>query len=183
MSTIYTHAVLGVGLATVLKRWPAGWRFWTAIVVLPVLPDADVLSPYPYGHILGHRGVTHSLAFAALAALVVAAIVRHWQEGSFWMLVGVLFVAAASHGVLDAFTNGGEGIPFFWPVSSRRFGPWGPLPVPDIGFEWPDPRRSRTVRAELLWIWLPVIALCLALGAWRAVRARKKQPLSRPDPP
>ena len=32
-----------------------------------------------------------------------------------------LFLATASHGVLDAMTNGGLGIAFFSPINNRRF--------------------------------------------------------------
>jgi hypothetical protein len=55
-------------------------------------------------------------------------------------------------------TKGGVDIPFFWPLDAR-YGNWGPLRAADIGFELPDPRYSRAVRAELLWVWLPTVAV------------------------
>ena len=45
-------------------------------------------------------------------------------------LVFLLFVAMASHGVLDALTDGGRGVGFLIPFSSERFFfPWRPIPV------------------------------------------------------
>jgi inner membrane protein len=76
------------------------------------------------------------------------------------------FLAAASHGLLDAMTDGGLGVAFFSPFDNRRyFLPWRPILVSPIGFE-----RFFTIRglvvfeSELLWIWLPV-ALLMA-GVW-----------------
>src|SRR5207245_11132010 len=92
------------------------------------------------------------------ALLAACATFRFFIRG-FWTLLAFCFVITASHGILDAFTNGGEGIPFFWPFFNHRFGPWGPIQVSDIGFELPDPRTSRSVRHELLWVWLPLVVL------------------------
>ena len=63
-------------------------------------------------------------------------------------------------------TWGGEAIPFFWPMG-RRYGNWGPILVSDIVFELPDPRTSRSVRAELLWVWLPIALLVVVTQVFR----------------
>jgi inner membrane protein len=88
-------------------------------------------------------------------------------------LWGFFFTITASHGILDAFTRGGYGIPFFWPLSNQRFGPWGPIHVADISTEFPDPWRSRAVRDELLWVWLPLIILVGLVLLWRRRQANQ----------
>ncbi|NIM77978.1 MAG: hypothetical protein GTO20_04240 [Candidatus Aminicenantes bacterium] len=44
------------------------------------------------------------------------------------------FLLTASHGVLDAFTNGGLGIALLSPFdTTRHFSPWQPIEVAPIG--------------------------------------------------
>jgi len=44
MSTIYTHAVVGLGLARVYASRPMPWSYWGLAALLPVVPDVDVFS-------------------------------------------------------------------------------------------------------------------------------------------
>jgi hypothetical protein len=81
-------------------------------------------------------------------------------------------VIVASHGLLDAITRGGEGIPFFWPLAGR-YGNWGLIPLSDIAWELPDPRHSRAVRAELLWLWLPTAIAAGAVTVCRRLTRRE----------
>jgi inner membrane protein len=165
MATIYTHAFAGVGLASVLTPRPKRLLYWVLAGFLPVLPDFDSFSTAAYGSITGHRGYTHSLAFALAVGLVAAGATYRYLHVRFWLLAALLFLVTASHGVLDAFTNGGFGIPFLWPFTEYRWGPYGPINVSDIAFELPDPRTSRAVRTELLYVWLPLgIAVILTEG-------------------
>src|SRR5208282_6567112 len=85
----------------------------------------------------------------------------------FWPLAGFFFLITASHGILDAFTKGGFGIPLLWPIVDHRFGPWGSIQVADIGFELPDPRKSKSIRQELLWVWLPTVVLVALVSIYR----------------
>jgi inner membrane protein len=171
MCTIYTHAVAGLGLGKLCFARTLPWSFWLLAGFLPIVPDFDVFTHHAYGSILGHRGYTHSLAFALLICLVVAGLTYRYFQIRFLLLWGFFFLATASHGILDAFTNGGFGIPLLWPLISTRFGPWGPMQVPDIGFEWPDPRVSRSVRTEMLWVWLPTAVLVVLVMGYRRWRA------------
>jgi inner membrane protein len=166
MATVYTHAVAGLGIARLCAVRPMPWSYWILAVVLPVVPDLDVFSMAPYGSPLGHRGITHSLVFALALGLVVASITSRPLRMRWWILAGLLFAIVASHGLLDALTRGGENVPFFWPLKGR-YGNWGPIPVSDIAFDWPDPRRSRSVRSELLWVWLPMTLLVAMVMAYR----------------
>ncbi len=142
--------------------------------VLAVLPDIDVIAfrlGIPYEHPLGHRGFTHSLAFAILAGVGAACLfprLRAFSRG-WWQLVAVFSIAAASHGVLDAFTDAGLGVGFFVPFESTRyFFPWRPLHTSPIGvaafFGGP---ALRILANELLWVWLPLGGLLLLGGLGR----------------
>lgn len=176
MATDYTHALVGLALAKVTTARTRPVSFWVLAGLLPVVPDLDAFSPAAYGSPWGHRGFTHSLLFALGLGLAAAGLTfRHFRV-RFWPLLGLLFAAAASHGVLDALTTGGFGIPFFWPFSDRRFGPYGPIHVADIAFELPDPRTSRAVRDELLYVWLPSAVLVGLVVASRRLRRGRTGP-------
>jgi inner membrane protein len=161
MPTVFTHAVVGftAARAAAARRHPSA-RLLIAATLLPVVPDLDVfLRPwFRYGHPLGHRGFSHSIAFA-LALGVLAALACRRDAGSVpggLRGLGLLFAAiAASHGVLDALTSGGIGIPFFMPFSSARyFFPVRPIPASPINVsaflsDW----GVEVLREELLLVW------------------------------
>jgi inner membrane protein len=162
MASAFSHAVAAAALGAVFcrRRWPV--RFWVLGAACAIVPDADVIGVplgIPFGSVLGHRGLSHSLVFAAaLAAVVVALGFRQVPQGvsrpRLWLY---FFLATASHGALDALTNGGPGIAFFAPIDSTRyFFPVRPVVVSPIGIrpffsEW----GLRVIESELLWIWLP----------------------------
>ena len=84
---------------------------------------------------LGHRGLSHSLLFAAiLAAILVFTLFREEaRSGKTLRLCTYLFLAAASHGLLDAVTNGGLGVAFLSPFDTTRyFFPFRPVEVSPI---------------------------------------------------
>jgi inner membrane protein len=172
MATLYTHAVAGLGIARLATPRPMPWSYWLAAAALPCIPDLDVFSTAAYGSPMGHRGITHSLIFALTTGAVAAALMYRRLQMRRWHLAAVFSLIVASHGLLDAMTRGGEAIPFFWPQGGR-YGNWGPIPVSDIAFELPDPRTSRSVRSELLWVWLPV---ALLIAASEVLRRWKRKP-------
>ena len=147
--------------------------FWILALVLPNVPDIDVFFSAYYGSMWGHRGFAHSLLFALAVAMFAAAMTFLKYKIKFLPLVGIFFVVTASHALLDAYTRGGFGIPFFWPFTSERYGEWGPVRVSDLGFEWPDPRKSLSLRQEMLWVWLPLLALISMLEVFRFWRRRR----------
>ncbi|HTT32979.1 MAG TPA: metal-dependent hydrolase [Methylomirabilota bacterium] len=130
---------------------------------------------HPLRRLLGHRGFTHSLPFAALLAGVVSiAFVRKGPPGlsPVWTW-SYLFLATASHGFLDAMTDGGLGIAFFSPFDNDRyFLPWRPIHVAPIGISrFFTTRGLAVMRSEFLWIWVPAAAL--AISAWLLRRPRE----------
>ncbi len=156
---------------------PGGARFWLLAAGCAVLPDADVLAfgfGVPYGSMFGHRGITHSLAFALLLGSAVAAL--FFRGAANRRALALFFaLATASHGALDALTNGGLGVAFFAPFGAGRyFFPFRPVQVSPIGVgeffgEW----GLRVIESELLWVWLPAsLALGVVLLARLAMRRR-----------
>src|SRR5688572_5518007 len=158
MASAFSHAIAAAAIGSALTRWPQPARFWALGMTCAVLPDADVIAfavGIPYDHVLGHRGLSHSLAFAAvLAAIVVAVAFRGKQHAATrFGLWSYFFVATASHGVLDAMTTGGLGVAFLAPVSDARFFlPWRPIVVSPIGVaRFFTERGLAVMRSEIMW--------------------------------
>jgi inner membrane protein len=171
MPTVLTHALAGVALAPSGPAGIARGRLAICLVGLSVLPDVDVLAfavGIPYEHMLGHRGFTHSLLFAMMVGWVVARFgfpAIPLYSRSWWHLFWLLVVSAASHGCLDALTNGGLGIGFFIPFDSQRyFFPIRPLVVSPIGIDafFGGPVR-RVLGSEFIYVWIP-LGIVFALG-------------------
>jgi inner membrane protein len=133
-------------------------------VACSVIPDLDVIGFHfgiHYGDFWGHRGFTHSLLFAVLLASAIA-VVMSWCGTSGigrFALFGYLFLATASHGLLDSITNGGLGVAFFSPFNNNRyFLPWRPVRVSPIAVSgFFTPRGFAIIQSEFVWIWLPAI--------------------------
>jgi inner membrane protein len=180
MPTVMTHAVVGVGLGTLFTSRKMPPLFWITTAALAMAPDLDVWAfrlGIPYAAPLGHRGFTHSLAFALLLGLT-AALLTHWRIGGRRAdLCGFFFLVAASHGLLDAFTNGGMGVGFFIPFENRRyFFPWHPIRVSPIGFAFFSEQGIPVILNEMLWVWLPTAAVVvpvLLYRRWRGARPRR----------
>lgn len=173
MPTIITHALTGIAFGHVhpVRQWPV--RFWVLSVLCTMLPDADVIAfsfGIPYDHLLGHRGLSHSLPFAFVVGLVVVGLAfRPVQPLSktWWGLVLYFSLVTASHGIFDALTDGGLGVAFFSPFdTSRYFFPWRPLRVSPIGAGFFSARGAETLLSEAIWLGVPSV---LVIGARRGL--------------
>ena len=172
MASAFSHAVFASGLGAAGApggRMPV--RYWVALAIIGAAPDLDVVV-YPLGlnapDILGHRGITHALPFTAVfAALVVRLVFRGVEWRRHWVRLWLVFFAAmSSHAVLDAMTNGGQGIAFFAPFSDARWHfPWQPIRVSPIGLTaFFSIDGLRVLQNELLWVWLP--SALLVVVSW-----------------
>ena len=115
---------------------------------------------------LGAPVFTHSLLFAAiLATMVTLAFSRGMAGISKTMLWVYFFLATASHGFLDAMTNGGLGVAFFSPFDDTRyFLPWRPILVSPISATRLFSERGLAVlQSELLSIWIPAALLAVLM--------------------
>lgn len=142
-----------------------------AFSALSMLPDIDVVGMalgVPYGAPWGHRGATHSLAMAVLLGLAFAVLTR--SKGARFRATALLATAvAASHGLLDAMTDGGRGVALLWPLTAHRyFLPWRPIPVAPIGVGSLSGEGVQVAAWELL-VFLPLFAYAL----WPRARTRE----------
>lgn len=181
MASALTHAFAAVALTKTLSCRKRDWRFWTLAVISAILPDADVVGfalGIEYGDLLGHRGFSHSLVFAALwSLLVVSGEYRSLMKFSqpWWSMVGLFFIVTVSHGILDAMTNGGLGVAFFSPFDNTRyFFPWRPISVSPVGVgRFFSAQGVAILASEIEYVWLPLATLWLGVGALRRRFARK----------
>jgi inner membrane protein len=110
--------------------------------------------------------MTHSVVFAALLAGILVGV---WYRGkpaaAMTGLYLYFFLCTASHGVLDAMTNGGLGVAFFSPFDTTRyFFPLRPVLVSPIGVsEFFSEYGVRILASEAIWIWLPSCVAFLVL--------------------
>jgi len=176
MPTLPSHGLAAVAILAGVERGRLRPDLAVAGAICAMLPDVDVIGlrlGVQYGSMLGHRGFTHSIFFAAAIATVVAAVTEFEDVGRFRAWV-YLFLCVCSHGVLDAATNGGLGVAFLSPFSNARyFWPVRPIEVSPIGLghAW-STRGVPVFLSELRWIWAP----CLAIILSGYVRSRGPRP-------
>lgn len=168
MPTVVGHALLGGagGWALPRKLIPSS-ALWLGALCSAV-PDLDSVGFWlgvPYGSWLGHRGFSHSLAFAGLIALAISLASKALPsyQASRWALFAFLGLCTACHGLLDAMTNGGLGVAFFSPFSNHRyFLPWRPLAVSPLHpAHLLSPWGLRVFLSEGLCIGMPVAFILL----------------------
>jgi inner membrane protein len=186
MASVFSHGVAALGIGACFYQREIPKRVWAIGAVCAAIPDADVIGfgfGVHYGDFWGHRGFTHSLAFAALlaAAVVFVGFRRARPNLNRLTLWWYFFLATASHGLLDAMTDGGLGVAFFAPFNNHRyFLPWRPIRVSPIGISRFFTHRGVVViQSELLWIWLPsavLIAVALSCHRRGQPRAREANP-------
>jgi inner membrane protein len=149
---LFSHPAVPLALGTGLGAEVVPRRLLLAAARVSALADLDVVTVHwgiPYSAGLGHRGFVF------------------------------LFVAAASHGALDACTNGGLGVAFLWPWSEQRFFAPEPLRVIEVSPIGLGPflsaRGAAVLESEVRWIWLPALAVGLILVGARRARSRRRR--------
>jgi inner membrane protein len=176
MPTIVTHGFVAALLMKGLTAGGVPARFWLLSVLCSVLPDIDVLG-FPLGiryqDMLGHRGLSHSLVFAIFLSVIVTflAFPRVRRKWARLRLFFYFFAVTASHGVLDAMTDGGLGIAFFAPFDDTRyFFPFRPIKVSPIGLAFFGARGLDVVGSEFLWVWIPASIIAGTIVGLRKLR-------------
>ncbi|MDZ4754684.1 MAG: metal-dependent hydrolase [Phycisphaerae bacterium] len=186
MATAFTHAFVAIaaGVAIYSPR-PMPKKFWILAPICSAAPDLDVgLHAYgvDYADAWGHRGMMHSVFFAVIigVALVAWFFRRDFRPLSRpWFGMCAFFAAIiASHGFIDAFTSGGEGIAFFAPFSHERyFMPWNPIEVSPMGVRgFFTQSGAEAIISELLWVWLPVSVVAACVYFARRLVAKSADP-------
>jgi len=123
MASVFGHAALAFGILKVHPSKIFNAKVLILGIVSSIIPDIDVLC-FNYGiddlHILGHRGLTHSISFALLWAAILI-VIFHKNEASRKVIFLFYSLSMISHGLLDAMTTGGAGIAFFYPLTEFRY--------------------------------------------------------------
>jgi len=180
MASAFSHAIAAVAIAKISRvaKWPGdlekvSTKFWLIAIFCAVIPDIDAIGFWmgvPYDSMWGHRGITHSLFFAALLSATMIWLF-YKQEKIFsrpwFMLFLVFFIAAASHGFLDAMTDRGKGVAFFAPFYNERyFFPFRPIRTSPISItRFFSAHGWEVIKNEFVWIWIPSFIL-MALASF-----------------
>ncbi|MBQ0930616.1 metal-dependent hydrolase [Ideonella alba] len=174
MPSILSHVAVPIAGRVALGKSAVLPSLFALGLLASCIPDADVALlrlGVPYDSEFGHRGASHSLAFAVLLAAAMAftwARVTKLSAGGPFLY---LLVCAASHPLLDTCTNAGHGAALLWPLSGERyFAPFRPIEASPLSLRrfFGEP-GLRVLVSELLWVWLP----SLLLGALYAKRRRR----------
>jgi inner membrane protein len=158
------HVAVGMAAARVHDqgRRP-GWRSAVLWSALSMLPDVDVIGfsmGVRYEDPWGHRGATHSFAFALIVGVATGLIVRGFKQPA---LRTTMFatVVLATHPLLDTMTDGGLGCALFWPFNlTRYFAPWHPIQVAPIGLAFLSPYGAIVALSEIV-LFLPLFVFAL----------------------
>jgi inner membrane protein len=176
--TILSHPAVPVALGIALGSRVIPAKLLATGVIASVLPDLDVVAfrfDVPFDAALAHRGLTHSLTVALFGAVLCALLARRLGSAP-WIAGAFVAASMASHGLLDAATDGGRGIMLLWPFTEERyFWPARPIPVSPIGLRgFLTERGWHVLSFEIVGLWLPAMAAALALlGLRRATSARR----------
>lgn len=164
MASAFGHAAMVLGGHKLFPDRITGTKVIILGICSAVLPDLDVFFKHivDYNHpafeYLEHRGITHSILYATLWAILITGIFHRKQKKKHLFIL-FYFLCTISHGILDAFTTGGDGIGFLMPFSTERyFTPYKIIQVSPIGIsrffsEW----GVRVIKSELLYIGIPSI--------------------------
>lgn len=168
MASAFGHAALILGCRKMFPDKTMATKVIVLGIVSAVIPDLDVFFHHIFGEAqfsyeyFGHRGITHSVFYSVIWALLL--IVLFHRKGNQKVLLGCFyFFCSLSHGVLDAFTTGGDGIAFLLPFSTERFfAPFRFIQVSPIGIsrffsEW----GVRVLKSEFIYIGIPSILFYL----------------------
>jgi inner membrane protein len=174
MPTVVTHSFVGAIAGCSVGSAPERTKLIVLSLLCGSLPDIDAAAfalHIPYASMWGHRGFTHSIVFALIAAFIIAFAFFKSKHQTTWIGYTALFFGIIlSHGLLDAMTNGGQGVAFFSPVMNQRFFfPWTPIKVAPIGIR---PMLTKhgfdVIRSEFLVVWLPLsfLVACVKTARW-----------------
>ena len=173
MPSIFSHALAGLALASVGASRDR-WKLLLAAAFSAMVPDLDAVGHMlgvPYDSFWGHRGFTHSAAFACLWGALLAFAFFRQRFVLAWL---VLALATVSHPLLDMCTNGGLGCALFAPLYNERlFFSWRPINVAPIGVgAFFTDKGWAVLRSEMVWVWVPSAALITWVW-WRGVRGSR----------
>ena len=158
------HVAVGLAAArTYGEGHRPHWRSAVTWSALSMLPDADVIGfslGVRYEDPWGHRGATHSFAFALIVG-VATGIMARWLKRPALRTALLATVVLATHPILDTMTDGGLGCALLWPFDlTRYFSPWRPIQVAPIGLAFLSPYGAIVAISEIV-LFLPLLVFAL----------------------
>ena len=183
MPTLLTHPAVPLALRAGLGARRLPTPLLLVAVAGSMLPDVDVVGfrfGIAYGDLLGHRGLSHSLAVAACFA-VLASLFAGRLGARRAATFAIVFLATASHGLLDACTDGGLGVALLSPFDCvRYFFPWRPIAVSPIGLTaFLSASSVAVLWSEVVWVWLPCVVAALLMRA--LIPGARSRPSAPPE--
>jgi inner membrane protein len=127
-----THGLLGAAIGRTCFYGQLGSRAAVIGAVVAMSPDLDIIYGAiegPFGRLVSHRGVTHSLFFGPLVGTILGWI--FWRRAAIrpdetgrpragpWVWIGLCSLALLSHTLLDLFTSFGTQL--LAPLTRERF--------------------------------------------------------------
>ncbi len=181
MASPLAHAAAAFALGQAApESYRGNWRFWCAAALCSILPDIDhigLIFDTRWESLWGHRGLTHSLLFAAITGIFAAAFLRPKGPRQAAKLAAVLALVTASHGMIDAVTNSDLGVAFFSPFSRQRYlFAWRPVEITTNGVRGYFSARAPLIfTSELIWIWLPSLMAGAMIRRFERRRLKAQQ--------
>ena len=163
MASIFGHVAASTALGFSFFNDKSNFKALLLAGFCAFAPDLDVIAfrfDISYSSIWGHRGWTHSLAFAVVFGALVAWLFYR-QDKDWWKMALWFILATASHPLLDMLTTGGMGCALWWPLSEERlFFPVrvirvSPLEIRDFFSQW----GIKILLSEVIWIGIPGLIL------------------------
>ena len=195
MPTTITHSFVGISSAHLFSNHAPCVRLLTLSLIAANLPDIDILTlylGYADSHVLGHRGICHSISFAlCLGPCLTVAYNPSWKiRDTHWLWYSIyFFLLICSHGMLDSLNT--SGVAFLAPFSNTRyfFSIHPVVESPRIE-DFASLQSSLALLSEIQQIWGP-LALCLlasqpytgllpGVTAWKELIARLRTFLQSP---
>jgi inner membrane protein len=174
-----THALIGLTVPLALLGRRAGLPVTLLSAACSVVPDFDKvvgkllqgLTAVSIPSVWSHRGISHSLLFALVLALLATFLARRrrWSSMRWGILFPLFFFATVSHGLIDVFV-GTYGVALLAPFSAARYlHPVGT--IHSINFwQYFSPALYPVLLQEVLWLWIP-FSMFLLLARLAVVRA------------
>jgi inner membrane protein len=175
MATAFGHAIIAYTFKYPFCNFKKNKKMTYACVISSIFPDIDILAfnfGIPYAHMFGHRGFSRSLLFALIYSLLIILLFFRGEKNLQRLLGGFLiFISMISHGILDAFTNGGLGVGFFIPFNDKRyFFSERFIEVSPIGRNFFSMRGLDTLANEAIVILLPAVLVLISFYFLKKVR-------------
>ena len=121
MPSSFTHAFVGGAIGKMYSEQISTRRIILVSIFLSVMPDFDVVGDWLGAapeSMFAHRGITHSLLFAAIVSAIVPRLVARrveWFSPLWWRLYSCFIISISSHAILDMFNYGNLGVALFAP--------------------------------------------------------------------